>query len=60
MQKTETTVLHIEPYGGFVNPEYELVERDGRIVDVKIAYPANYVEQMLGYSRDYSFLPDRN
>ena len=37
-----------------------LVERDGRIVDVKIAYPANYVEQMLGYSRDYSFLPDRN
>ena len=35
--------LHIEPYGGFVNPEYELVERDGRIVDVKIAYPANYV-----------------
>jgi dipeptidyl-peptidase-3 len=36
------------------------VERDGRIVDVKIAYPANYVEQMLGYSRDYSFLPDRN
>ena len=52
--------LHIEPYGGFVNPEYELVERDGRIVDVKIAYPANYVEQMLGYSRDYSFLPDRN
>ena len=23
-------------------------------------YPANYVEQMLGYSRDYSFLPDRN
>ena len=52
--------LHIEPYGGFINPEYELVERDGRIVDVKIAYPANYVEQMLGYSRDYSFLPDRN
>ena len=36
------------------------MERDGRIVDVKIAYPANYVEQMLGYSRDYSFLPDRN
>lgn len=52
--------LHIEPYGGFVNPEYELVERDGRIVDVKISYPANYVEQMLGYSKNYSFLPDLN
>ncbi len=52
--------LHIEPYGGFVNPEYELVERDGRIVDVKISYPANYVEQMLNYSKNYSFLPDLN
>ena len=45
--------LGIEPYGGFVNPEYELVEQDGKIVDVKISYPNNYVEQMLGYSRDY-------
>lgn len=52
--------LRIEPYGGFVNPEYELVERDGRIVDVKICYPADYVGQMLGYSKEYSFLPDRN
>ena len=41
--------LGIEPYGGFVNPEYELVEQQGRIVDVKISYPANYVEQMLAY-----------
>ena len=52
--------LGIEPYGGFVNPEYELVEQQGRIVDVKISYPANYVEQMLAYSRDYSFLPNVN
>ena len=52
--------LHIEPYGGFVNPEYELVEKEGRIVDVKISYPADYVEQMLGYSKNYSFLPDVN
>jgi dipeptidyl-peptidase-3 len=52
--------LGIEPYGGFVHPEYELVEQDGKIVDVKISYPNNYVEQMLGYSRDYSFLPNVN
>ena len=52
--------LNIEPYGGFVNPEYELVERDGRVVDVKVTYSNNYVEQMLGYSRDYSFLPTEN
>lgn len=52
--------LNIEPYGGFVNPEYELVEKDGKIVDVKISYPANYVEQMIGYAKDYSFLPNIN
>ena len=52
--------LDIEPYGGFVNPEYELVEKDGRIVDVKISYPADYVGQMLGYAKDYSFLPNIN
>lgn len=52
--------LGIEPYGGFVNPEYELVEQDGKVVDVKITYPNNYVEQMLGYSRDYSYLPNVN
>lgn len=54
------SALHIEPYGGFINPSYELVEKDGRIVDVKISYPDNYVEQMLSYSRDYSPLPTIN
>ena len=52
--------LNIEPYGGFVNPEFELVDKDGKVVDVKISYPANYVEQMLGYSKNYSFLPNVN
>ena len=52
--------LGIEPYGGFVNPEYSIVEEDGQIVDVVVSYPANYVEQHLGYSKDYSFLPSIN
>lgn len=52
--------LGIEPYGGFVNPEYELIERDGEPVDVRIAYPADYTAQMLDYSARYSFLPNRN
>ena len=53
--------LNIEPYGGFVNPEYELVlgEND-EIVDVKVTYPANYVEQHLNYAKNYSFLPSMN
>ena len=52
--------LGIEPYGGFVNPEYTLVEKDGQIVDVEVSYPANYAEQHLHYSKDYSFLPSIN
>lgn len=54
------SALGIEPYGGFVNPEFEPVERDGRIVDVKISYPANYAEQMMNYSKNYSWLPNVN
>ena len=52
--------LNIEPYGGFVNPEYELVKEGDKIVDVKVSYPANYIEQHLHYSKEYSFLPSLN
>ena len=52
--------LGIEPYSGFVNPSYELVEKNGEIVDVKLHYNHNYIEQMLHYSKDYSFLPSIN
>ena len=53
--------LNIEPYGGFVNPEYELVtDAEGKVVDVKISYPANYIEQHLYYGKEYSFLPSLN
>ncbi len=52
--------LGIEPYGGFVNPEYELVKECGKVVDVKITYPADYVGQMMNYSENYSFLDLEN
>ena len=52
--------LNIEPYGGFINPDYRLVEKDGKIVDVEVVYNDNYVEQMLHYSKEYSFLPTLN
>ena len=52
--------LGIEPYSGFINPSYTLVEKGGEIVDVEIHYNHNYIEQMLHYSKDYSFLPTLN
>ena len=52
--------LGIEPYGGFVNPDYRLVEKDGQIVDGEIVYTNDYAGQMLDYSTNYSFLPAIN
>ena len=52
--------LGIEPYSGFVNPDYELVEKDGKIVDVKLIYKTDFTEQMLHYSKEWSFLPSLN
>jgi dipeptidyl-peptidase-3 len=48
--------LHLAPYSGFVNPVYTPVIENGRIVDVKVSTTEGYVEQMLRYGRDYSFL----
>ncbi len=52
--------LNIEPYGGFINPEFELIEKGGKVVDVKVVYPTNYTEQMMGYAKEYSTLPNIN
>lgn len=52
--------LNLAPYGGFVNPVYELVEKDGKVVDVRVTYTEGYAEQMLRYSKNFSFLPNEN
>ena len=48
--------LKLAPYSGFVNPVYTPVVVDGKIVDVKVSTTEGYVEQMLRYGKDYSFL----
>lgn len=44
--------LHIPPYAGFINPDYTLVEEGGKVTDVKIEYPEDFLEQMLAYGRE--------
>lgn len=44
--------LGIAPYSGFINPEYHLVEQEGKTVDVEISYPDDFLEQMLCGFRD--------
>ena len=52
--------LQIAPYGGFVNPILEPVYAGDSIVDVKINYTTDFVEQMLHYSKEYGLLPLQN
>ncbi len=49
--------LDIAPYRGFVNPVYVLKkDSKGQIIDVVPTYKEGFVEQMLRYSKYYSFL----
>ncbi len=52
--------LHLAPYSGFINPRYETVEKNGEIIDVQINYQNSYPDQMMYYSKHYSFLPTWN
>ena len=53
--------LNIAPYGGFINPKLvPVMDSNGEITDVKVEYPADFVEQMLFYGKEYSFLPEEN
>ena len=48
--------LNLKPYGGFVNPTIVPVEKNGKIVDYKIEYCGDFLEQMLEYGQKYSTL----
>ena len=58
---TRSEALGIAPYGGFINPEMQPVYvEDGKIGDIKLVYPDDFATQMLGYSKNYGFLPLNN
>ena len=48
--------LNLKPYGGFVNPDILPVEKDGKVVDYKIVYVDNYLQQQLDYGKKYRTL----
>ncbi len=53
-------LLNIAPFAGFIQPRLTAVKQDGRITDVLISYPDNFMQQMVYYSENYSFLPLEN
>ena len=38
----------------------EIKDKKGNVIDVTLDYTESYVDQMLRYSRDYSYLPTYN
>lgn len=53
--------LNLAPYRGFVNPVMKEVKNDqGEVTDIVLDYTEGYTDQMLRYSKDYSFLPVNN
>jgi len=52
--------LNLAPYGGFINPVLVPVIDGEAITDIKVEYPDDYTEQMMKYSKEYSYLPSYN
>ena len=52
--------LQMAPYQGFIQPKLIPILKDGKITDVKVEYPKNFTEQMMGYGKNYGFLPTEN
>lgn len=49
------------PYSGFVNPVLvPEMDENGEITAIKVTQPVGFPEQMLEYSKAYSFLPEVN
>lgn len=50
--------LNIAPQREVLNPKLVPIHnKKGEIIDIKVAYPPSFKDQMMEYARDYSFLP---
>jgi dipeptidyl-peptidase-3 len=52
--------LQIAPYAGFIQPKLVPLMEGGKIKDVRITYPSDFVGQMLEFGKNYAFLPAYN
>ena len=59
--KARYAKLPTKPFSGFVQPKLVAVkDASGNIKDVKVEIETDFVQQMLRYGREYSFLPVYN
>lgn len=52
--------LGVAPYTGFILPRLIPVEKEGKIIDIRVEYPDDFTGQMLWLGDNYSFLPNEN
>ena len=59
--KDRYAALPTKPYSGFVQPKLVAVkDASGKITDVKVELELDFVQQMLRYGKEYSYLPVNN
>jgi dipeptidyl-peptidase-3 len=49
--------LDVAAYRGFIQPKFKLIMEGEEIKDIKLEYNEGFVDQMLRYSKNYSYLP---
>lgn len=52
--------LKMAPYQGFIQPKLVPIMEGDKLMDIKIEYPKNFVDQMLEFGKSYSLLPAYN
>lgn len=52
--------LNVAPYKGFIQPKLVPVKEGDKIIDVKVEYPNNWLQDQLWRSKEYGFLPVYN
>ena len=50
----------VAPYAGFMQPQLTPVMEGDKIVDVKVEYPYDFVQQMLWFGKEHALLPTVN
>jgi dipeptidyl-peptidase III len=53
-------VLNVAPYKGFIQPQLVPVFEGEKIVDVKVKYPSDFLQNQLELGKKYGYLPQYN
>ena len=54
--KERYDALGLKPYGGFINPVITPVVENGEVVDYRVNYPSDFLQEHLDLGSNYSFL----